>query len=140
MGGTWNATNHQFTVSATQPGSAGTPVSIDLSQEQRVLVSDIASGESIGASFLAATTSTPITFTASLVSGATLTSLTGLLGSGESVASAWACSATGYASGNPAYLSFSGVGNGGGYYRDGLEVWSYSGGSLDAVFGERPHL
>ena len=129
VGGTWNATNYQFTVSATQPGSAGTPVSIDLSQEQRVLVSDIASGESIGASFLAATTPTPITFTASLVSGATLTSLTGLLGSGESVASAWACSATGYASGNPAYLSFSGVGNGGGYYRDGLEVWSYSGGS-----------
>ena len=127
VGGTWNPTTDQFTVSPTQAGATGTPVAIDLSLDKRVLVTDSASGESIGASFLAATTPMPLTFTASLVSGATLTSLTGLLGSGESVASAWTCSTTGYASRNPAYLSFSGAGNGGGFYQNGLEVWSYNG-------------
>ena len=33
---------HQFTVSATQAGTPGTPVAIDLSQEQRVLVTGTA--------------------------------------------------------------------------------------------------
>ena len=56
VGGTWNATAHQFSVSAVQArGTASTPVSIDLSQEQRVLVSDTTSGAAIGVSFLAAT-------------------------------------------------------------------------------------
>ena len=83
IGGTWDATNHQFTVSATQSGTAGTPVAIDLSQTQRVLVTDAASGASIGASFLAATSPTPITFTASLLGSSTFTSLAGRFGPGE---------------------------------------------------------
>ena len=78
-------TSHQFTVSAAQSGTAGMPVAIDLSQQQRVLVSDSASGTSIAASFLAATGSTPITFTASPVSGAALTALQGQLPIGDSV-------------------------------------------------------
>ena len=126
VGGTWNATSDQFTVSAVQAAAAGTPVAIDLSQRQRVLATDSATGKSMGASFLAATSSTPITFTASPVGGTTLTSLMGLLGPGESVSGAWTCSATGYPSGDPVYLSLGGPGNGGGYYQNGLEVWSYN--------------
>ena len=125
VGGTWNAATHQFTVSATQAGTAGTPIAIDLSQRQRVRATDSATGESMGASFLAATSSTPITFTASPVGGTTLTSLAGLLRPGESVSGVWTCSATGYPSGDPAYLSIGGPGNGGDY-RNGLELWSYN--------------
>ena len=126
VGGTWNATSHSFTASAVQAGAAGTPVAIDLSQTQRVLVTDTTTGESIGASFLAATGSTPITFTASLAGGSTLTSLESLLEPGQSVSGAWTCSAAGYASANPTYLSVGDAGNGGGYYMSGLEVWSYN--------------
>ena len=114
-------------MSATQAGTAGTPVAIDLSQKQRVLVTDAATGAELGASFLAATSPTPITFTGSLLGGSMLTSLTGLLPPGDSVMSGWTCSTTGYASGSPAYLSLAGIGNGGGFYPSGLEVWSYSG-------------
>ncbi len=127
VGGTWNATSHQFIVSATQAGTAGTPVVVDLSQEQRMFVTDSATGATIGASFLAATSSTPITFNGSLPGGSLLTSLTGLLPPGDSVMSGWTCSTTGYASGNPAYFSLAGVGNGGGFYPSGLEVWTSSG-------------
>jgi T5SS/PEP-CTERM-associated repeat protein len=124
IGGTWNASNNQFTVSATQAGTAGTPVAIDLSQTQRVLVTDAASGASIGASFLAATSPTPITFTASLLGGPTLASLAGRFASPSSVLSDWTCSATGYAAGSPAYLSLD---IGGGYSSDDIDVWTRNG-------------
>jgi hypothetical protein len=126
VGGTWNATSHQFTVSATQAGTAGTPVSINLSQEQRVLVTDSTSGESIGASFLAAASTTPITFTASLPgSSLPMEPLTGRLESASSLLGDWTCSTTGYAAGDPAYLSLD-VGSG--HSADDLDVWSYNGG------------
>ena len=127
LGGTWNATSHQFTVSATQAGAAGTPIAIVLGQQQRVLVTDAATGAALGASFLAAAGRTPITFTGSLLGGSTLASLTGLLPPGDSVMSGWTCSTTGYAAGSPAYLSLAGSGNGGGFYAGSLEVWDYNG-------------
>ena len=43
---------------------------------------------------------------------------------GEPVLGGWQFSATGYATGNPAYLSFD---IGSGYSRDELELWHYSG-------------
>ena len=55
LGGTWNAATHQFTVSQVASGTAGTPVTIDKSQEQRILITDPVSGRSVGASFLATT-------------------------------------------------------------------------------------
>ena len=128
MGGTWNSTSHQFTVSAAQAGTAGTPVAIDLSQQQRVLVSG-AMGAEVGASFQAATSPTPITFTASPATGPAFMPLADLLPSDDPVMSAWTCSATGYPSGSPAYLSLAGTGNGGGFCADSLEVWTYSGGT-----------
>ena len=126
VGGTWNATSHRFSVSATQAGTAGTPVAIDLSQVQRVLVTDTASGASIGASFLAATSPTPITFTASPAASPMSAALADRFASPSSVLSDWTCAATGYASGNPAYLSLD---IGAGYSSDDLDVWSYSRGS-----------
>ena len=68
VGGTWNATSHQFTVSQVAAGAAGTPVTIDQSQEQRILITDPVSGKSVGASFLATTSSSTLSLTASLLS------------------------------------------------------------------------
>ena len=129
IGGTWNPTTHQFTVSATLAGTAGTPVAIDPSQDQRVLVSDAATGAQLGASFLAATSPTPITFTGSLLSASVLASLTSHLLAGDSVMSGWSWSTTSYAINTPTYISLAGRGNGGGFYPAGLEVWSCYGGA-----------
>ena len=59
--------------------------------------------------------------------GSLLTSLTSLLGPGDSVMSGWTCSTTGYASGSRAYLSLA-VPATVGFYPGGLDVWNYVGG------------
>ena len=68
VGGTWNAGSQQFTASPVQSGTSGTPVAIDLASTQRWLISDSATGGP-WASFLATTTSTPLDFTATTISG-----------------------------------------------------------------------
>lgn len=76
-------------------------------------------------SFLAAATSSTLTTIATPVSGGTLTALSGLLDTGEIVLGGWALAATGgYASGDPAYLSFA---VGPAQLRNDLEVWQYNG-------------
>jgi T5SS/PEP-CTERM-associated repeat protein len=125
VGGTWSAGSHQFTVSAFQSGQSGTPVGIDLAMTQRVLITDNVSGWTVGASFLAKSTTTPLTFTATAANDGTLTALGNKLGSGQSVFGAWSfTSAGGYAAGDPAYLSF---GVGAGRPTDSLIVWHYDG-------------
>ena len=47
---------HVFTVSTASSGAAGSPVSIDPSVNQRMLITDAGSGTSLGASFLATAT------------------------------------------------------------------------------------
>ena len=75
-------------------------------------------------SFLASTVSKSLKFTAkALGSGALMTSLETAAGD-EPVLGSWGFSATGYATGSPACLSFN---IGSGYSRDDLEVWHYSG-------------
>ena len=107
VGGTWNAGSQQFTASAVVPATSGTPVQFDLSRQQRALISDAATGWSVGASFLASSSSKPLDFVATTVSGSTLTALEGLLPAKQSVVGAWSFLATsGYESGDPAYLSF----------------------------------
>ncbi len=125
VGGTWNASTDQFTASAVQAGASGTPVSINLLSEQRVLVTDGPTDMSVGASFLAKTTSTPLNFTATPMGSATLSSLDSLLGANQSILAGWNFSAdSGYTPGDPVYLS---LGIGPGYCSDDLEVWHYSG-------------
>ncbi len=125
LGGTWNASTNQFTASAVQAGTSGTPVSIDLLNEQRVLVTDGPTDMSVGASFLAKTASTPLNFTATPMGSATLSSLDSLLGANQSILAGWNFSAdSGYTKGDPVCLSF---GIGPGYCSDDLEVWHYNG-------------
>ncbi len=47
LGGTWNLSSRQFTVSSLQTGASGAPVGIDLASIQRVLVSSSPTGGSL---------------------------------------------------------------------------------------------
>jgi fibronectin-binding autotransporter adhesin len=127
VGGTWTTDGHQFTVSSVQSGAAGAPIAIDLSQKQRVFVTDSSSGRVLGGSFLSKSTASTLTFTAATVGDASLASLRTQLGTGNTVLGGWSLSASGaYATGDPAYLSY-GVGSG--HSLDDLVVWKYSGSS-----------
>jgi T5SS/PEP-CTERM-associated repeat protein len=124
VGGTWDATAHTFTASAIKLGTSGNAVTIDLANEQRVLISDSATGWSVGASFLASSTPASLDFTATAVTGDTLNLLKNQLGIGESVLSSWAFLAKGYtvSSNNPVYLSLK---IGSGHVMDDLDLWHY---------------
>ena len=130
LGGAWNSTNNTVTVNAAATGATGTPVSFDLSQTQRALITDAGSGKSVGAGFQATTSPTSLSITASLVSAAELSLLQSALGAGQSVLSDWTFSTTGYTSGSPVYLSlFAGPGQS----LTGLAIWDYSNGSWTQV-------
>ena len=125
LGGTWNSTTHQFTVSSVQAGTAGQQLTIDLKNEQRVLVSDSLTGWSVGDELLSSTTSKPLSLTATTIGGSTFASLQSSLNPQQSILGGWQFAFTsGYAQGDPAYLSFD-VGSG--YSPNGLEVWHFDG-------------
>ncbi len=108
LGGTWDVGSHVFTVSAQVPGIGGSPVALDLSQAQRVLVEDTASAWTLGASFPASADPMPITFTAQPLSGDTLYDLQYQLPEGQQVFGAWELAASGFtpSEDEPVYLSF----------------------------------
>jgi T5SS/PEP-CTERM-associated repeat protein len=127
VGGTWNTTTHVFTVSDTLPGVSGTPIAVDLSQQQRVLVQENAINRAIGASFLSKTgTGSTLNFTAATLTDADLPSLQALLQPGESVLNAWNLSAdgTGYVATDPIYLSLSVPSD---LSRHDVEIWKLTG-------------
>ncbi len=130
LGGVWNSANHTISVGSAATGLVGTGASFDLSTAQRVLLSDPVSGKGMaGAGFMAATSSTPVTFNASAITNATeLSALQSALGSsGQSVLSDWTFSLSGttVSSTNPVYLSlFAGSGQS---ITNDLEIWEFNG-------------
>jgi T5SS/PEP-CTERM-associated repeat protein len=128
LGGTWDSVAREFTASGVREADSGEAISsLDLNSTQRVRIGYDAADLhwTLGASFLAADKSLSLTATA-INDG----SLSGLLAEGESVFGAWGFAFTsGYAAGDPAYLSFL-VGEG--YSRDDFKVWHRSGGSWTA--------
>ncbi|MEN6452105.1 MAG: PEP-CTERM sorting domain-containing protein [Thermoguttaceae bacterium] len=127
VGGKWYTGSHKFTVSDAQTGVAGSQVSIDPYTIERMLITDSASHQSVGLSFLAAgAAGRQINVAASLMGDSPLAALQGSLTEGQSLLSAWNFSVTGagYAAGDPAYLSLQ---IGAGYNRNDLEVWHYDG-------------
>ncbi len=126
VGGTWNETTHEFTVSGVQSGTSGTMATLDLADMQRLLIDDGGTGWSVGASFLAMDVSSTLNLTATAVTGETLADLEALIGSSESVLGAWELivAGDGYTEGDPAYLSFD---IGAGYSRGDLQVWHFDG-------------
>ena len=122
LGGAWDADNHVFTVSEVESGASGTPVAVDLADKQRVLIDDGGTGWSLGVSFAAKESATPLDFTATAISGDILEEL---MESGQVVLGGWELEAIGgYTTGDPAYLSFD-VGEG--FSRLDLHPWHYDG-------------
>ncbi len=119
--GGWNC----FYLSPVAVGTPGAAVGIDLQTTQRIRIDDDSTGWSLGASFLSAATSTPLTFQATAIGGDVLTSLQDLLTPDETVLGGWEMSATGgYSPGDPAYLS---IKIGDDHARADLQVWHYDG-------------
>jgi T5SS/PEP-CTERM-associated repeat protein len=131
LGGVWNASAHTVAVSGAQAaeGIGGATAAFNLAATQRVLITDTATGMSVGAGFVTGTAS--VTFGASAIGGSTLTALQGLLAAGESVVSGWDFSSTGYtvSTGKPVYLSLFA---GSGLSLSDLEIWSYNGSTWSA--------
>jgi len=131
VGGTWNESSHEFTVSGVQSGTSGVMETIDLAGTQRALIDDGGTGWSIGASFLTMDVSTTLHFTATSVTGETLAFLEALIEPGQSVEGAWELIVAGevYADDDPVYLSFN-VGES--YKRGDLLVWHFDGSDWEA--------
>ncbi|QSA95754.1 hypothetical protein [Methylococcus sp. EFPC2] len=128
LGGVYDPTTHTVGVSTAAAGTAGVEKTIDLSTTQRLLITDTASGQAVGASFQAASAPTDLGLTASLMGGSQLNSLQGLLDPDKAILSAWNFSATGYAQGDPTYLSLE-VGPGQRFLD--LAVWHFNGATWD---------
>jgi T5SS/PEP-CTERM-associated repeat protein len=132
VGGVWSMTSRTFTPSTIETGTAGTPVSLNLADQQRVKISDSTTGWALGASFLAK--SAALTVTTSAISDATRTNLEAIIAPDASLLSGWQFTTDGgYASGEPVYLSFD---VGADYSRPDFSVWRLSGtnwASYDAV-------
>jgi T5SS/PEP-CTERM-associated repeat protein len=129
LGGTWNFTNHTFTVSQALAGISGTPVTVNPAQQQRVSITDAARNWSAGASFLAKTeTDTSFNFTATSITDADFTALSGLVDPGQSVLSGWNFSATGkwYVANDPVYLSLGIPAN---LSHGNVQLWRFNSGS-----------
>jgi large repetitive protein len=127
VGGTWNTTKHEFTVSGVQTGNSGLPLTIDRLSVERMLIDVPASTWELGVSVAATGVSSPLTLTATAVSGEPLDALQALLSPGNSILGGWNLTAdSGYAAGDPLYLSF-GNQAAGAFSAQAVRVWSYDG-------------
>jgi T5SS/PEP-CTERM-associated repeat protein len=126
LGGIWDATAHTVTVSSAVTTTAGTTATMDLYTNQRGLVTDPATGKSVGLGFQAAATpGSNLSFSAKAIGGAELSSLQSQVGAGNSVLSGWSFTTdSGYTSGTPVYLSLFA---GSGYSLADLVIWKYNG-------------
>jgi autotransporter family porin len=131
LGGVWNDTAHTVTVSgaAMAAGIGGATAAFNLAVAQRAIITDSATGNSVGAGFQADTAN--VTFSAAALSPTALAALQSLLASGTTVLSAWNFSTTGYAvdDSNPVYLSLSA---GSDQSLSGLRIWHYDGSTWSA--------
>jgi T5SS/PEP-CTERM-associated repeat protein len=120
FGGKWNPTSHDFTVSAVQNGSSNAEMALNLASLERVLVSDSATGWSLGAAFMPK--DTPLHLTAAAMDP---TQMGGGNLAGSSILGRWLFTADqGYTPGEAVYLSFN-VGIG--HSVDDFKIWRYDG-------------
>ena len=110
IGGVYNAELHTISVSdaAKAQGINGASTVIDLSTNQRGLITDYNTGESIGVSFLSGEAPSNITLAANVAGNTEASLLKGLIAdTGEKMLSAWDFSTTDYevSADKPVYLS-----------------------------------
>ncbi|MGD9127880.1 MAG: PEP-CTERM sorting domain-containing protein [Planctomycetia bacterium] len=93
FGGTWDETNHHFTLSGFQSGVAGTNLNIDLTQKLQVRVLDASLEEYFGVSFIEDSTteegSCVIGFVASKTGASLQNELTAVLAENDTILNCW---------------------------------------------------
>jgi T5SS/PEP-CTERM-associated repeat protein len=127
-GGTWSATSHTFTASTRSGANAGSPVTVDCLQVQRVRVTEPVAGGTLDACFPATTSNSNVTFVGLTLTPAQRAQLQGNVPAGGGILSGWTFTATNYQY-SSMYLSLS---LGRGYTADNLKLWSYTGSSWTA--------
>jgi len=126
LGGRWDATTRTVAVSSPVTAIAGNTLSMDLYTDQRGLITDPATGKSIGMGFAQAyTAGTNITCSASAIGGNESSALQSLLDPGQTVLSGWNVTTS------PEYTLYKGIYlslfAGSGHSLSDLTVWSYDG-------------
>ena len=94
LGGVWNEVYHTVTVVEAVEAYGGEAFTIDLSQNQRALITDSDTGMTAGVGFLADASPSIFEFTATALND--YSSLEGLMGTGEDILSAWKFSSSAY--------------------------------------------
>lgn len=123
LGGSWNPASHTFTIAPPILAAANTPVTIDLSTTQRILITDSASSKSVSLSFQPTTSPTSLTVTSAPIAGSALTLLQTT--AAQSILTGWDFAlSSAYTEGDPVYLSLD---IGSGYTTDKLTIWHFDG-------------
>ena len=127
LGGTWNTTTHVFTVSETLSAVSGETLSVNLSDCQRALIEDTATGQAAGVSLLAKTgPGNSLDLTATVLSPAEIAALDGLTAPQGLVLGGWdfTVDGSGYDPGDPIYLSLEIPSY---LARDNVTIWRFDG-------------
>jgi T5SS/PEP-CTERM-associated repeat protein len=123
LGGSWNATGHVFIVSAVVNGTSGQGTTMDMVQNQRVVITEPTSGDCVWAGFQATVASKILTFGA-VPLGEAETALLESSAAGQDVLDGWTFETSGYTAGDPVYVSMK-VGSG--LEVGDMTVWHYDG-------------
>jgi T5SS/PEP-CTERM-associated repeat protein len=129
LGGMWIANSHLFSVSAAAAGMPGVGVGIDRVAQQRVVITDPTSGESVVAGFMGTSGSAPVTLTGWELTAAQEGALVGVVPAGARGLEGWTFAAEGYTAGEPVSLALK-VGSG--WASENLNVWHFDGSSWTA--------
>ena len=124
LGGSWRRANHTFVVTAAAVGNSGQPTTINLSQKQRIAVTDVPSGHKLEANFQSTTSTSNLTLTSTPLTTSQASLLQSDLAPGNSILDGWTFTTTGYTTGTPIFLSLS-VGQN--FATSALAVWQYNG-------------
>ena len=112
-------------VAAAAAGMPGAPVAFDLSQTQRVIITDPTDGNSLAGAFPSSVSTTNTTFTATPLTVTQSGYLqTNYLTAGNSILDGWTVNTNGYNMGNSVFLS---LGVGPGYTTGNLSIWYSTG-------------
>ena len=126
LGGRWSSATHTFTIAVPATTASGQPVTLNLLQTQRALITDAPSGHLLQVGFQSTAFASNVTLTATPINPPQTTSLQNALSVGESILAGWTftTAGAGYKSGSPVFVS---LGVGPNYTASALNIWQYDG-------------
>ena len=126
LGGQWNNTTHVVTVAPAAGASAGTPVGIDTSVQQRLTFTDAATTKSVWLGFPGTITSSHLTVAGAMLTLTESTALQQQLTDPSALQAGWNFTTSGYTPGDPVALS---IEIGPNFSPDALTIYHYDGSS-----------